>query len=365
MEDKICKRGINFFSDIKINEQNLNFIHKNKQIFTLPSESIKNTNIINKEIILEMKETEKKGMILKEIRLIKKNDDKNVQLKNLDKKIKKILKIDEKVENKICLFPKLSFLVPRNNFDVIFFKNFLLLQGLSYNTKIFHKNIKKIFLLTMPDKVHIQFLINLSKPLRKGQTIYKNIIIKLKINKKIELQIEKQIPNLENYIEGQEFTILSKLIKNIIKTNIIIPGNFKSSLNNSSIKCSIGAKSGNLFFLSKSLIFIPQPIKVLKLKNVALVEFFRIGELGVNRNFDVKLILENKMQIIFSGIEKCESDGILGFFKKSGVNCKIVKENDCELENNSYESDFVSQDEKIHGKIEEEDDEDDSNFEII
>ena len=363
MEDKICRRGINFFTSLKIDEKNLFFLHKNKQVFNLPSDLIKTSNILNKEIILELKESEKRGTILKEIRLIKKNDEKNEQIKKLDNKIKKILKIDQKAEKKICEIPKLSFLVPRNKFNVIFFKNFILLQGLSYNTKIFYKNINRIYLLEMPDKVHIQFLITLSQPLRKGQTIYKNIIINIKIIDKVEIQIESPIEKLENYLEGKIYMIFSELIKKIININIIIPGDFKSNNNDNSIKCSIGAKLGDLFFLSKSLIFIPHPIKVIKIKSIVTVEFFRIENLGVNRNFDLKLVFKNNKEIIFSGIEKCESDNILSYFKGNGVSCKIIKEKEEEMENNSYESDFVSQDEKVK-QNEEEDDDDDSNYEV-
>jgi len=71
--------------------------------------------------------------------------------------------------------------------------------------------------------------------------------------------------NLTPEIEGPLFDVLSKLFKELIKINILIPGEFKSNRKEEAIKCSVKASDGHLFPLKNSLIFIHKPVIFVKL----------------------------------------------------------------------------------------------------
>lgn len=79
--------------------------------------------------------------------------------------------------------------------------------------------------------------------------------------------------NLKPTYSGPAYEIASKLFKMIIGVNIIIPGAFKTSQGQSSLKCTVGSQGGNLFMMNKSMIFINKPVIYIRLSDVARVEF--------------------------------------------------------------------------------------------
>lgn len=74
-------------------------------------------------------------------------------------------------------------------------------------------------------------------------------------------------------MEGPLFDILSKLFKEIIKINILIPGDFRSAKGEDAIKCSVKASDGHLYPLKSSLIFIHKPVIYVKHSEIKFVEF--------------------------------------------------------------------------------------------
>jgi structure-specific recognition protein 1 len=78
-------------------------------------------------------------------------------------------------------------------------------------------------------------------------------------------------------IEGPLFDVLSKLFKEVIKINILIPGDFRSHKNNNALKCSVKASDGYLYPLKNSLIFIHKPVIFIKLQEIKFVELSRVG----------------------------------------------------------------------------------------
>jgi len=57
-----------------------------------------------------------------------------------------------------------------------------------------------------------------------------------------------------------------------------------SSTKHSGVKCSVKASEGFLFFLTKSLIFVPKPVIYMKLDDVRAVEFHRVNFFLLKRN---------------------------------------------------------------------------------
>ena len=92
-------------------------------------------------------------------------------------------------------------------------------------------------------------------------------------------------------LEGPLYDVLSKLFKELIKINILIPGDFRSAKGEESIKCSVKAYDGFIYPLKSSLIFIHKPVVYIKLSEIKFVEFSRLGQIGgssvPSRSFDM------------------------------------------------------------------------------
>jgi len=115
-----------------------------------------------------------------------------------------------------------------------------------------------------------------------------------------------------------------KFFKSIIKINIIIPGDFESSTKHSGVKCSVKASEGFLFFLTKSLIFVPKPVIYMKTDDVRGVEFHRLG--AQIKLFDITLNLKNGQNHSFSGIDKKELETITEYFTTRKISVKTVND---------------------------------------
>lgn len=155
-----------------------------------------------------------------------------------------------------------------------------------------------MFLLPLPDGENIYFVIDFSnKPLRQGQTIYHYGIINFKADMEIEIELnpkeevlQKINPNLQQKMEGKYYEVFSQLFRFISKVNIVVPGDFKTQHGRNSVKCSIKAKQGDLFFLNNSLIFVPKPVLHIAYKDISTAEFHRMDDSMMNRNFDFEVI---------------------------------------------------------------------------
>lgn len=63
--------------------------------------------------------------------------------------------------------PDIPFLVPRGKYTASIFTKHLNLHGLSYNFNFSYEDIRNAYLLPLPDKENIYFVIDFSnKPLR-------------------------------------------------------------------------------------------------------------------------------------------------------------------------------------------------------
>lgn len=96
------------------------------------------------------------------------------------------------------------------------------------------------------------------------------------------------------------------IIRATAQITLIAPDlrDFKSRNGQSCVKCGVKAQSGWLYFLKKSMIFIPKPVIYFKTEEIRKVEFSRLG--ANNKQFDMKVTLnqEKKAVVEFMGIER-------------------------------------------------------------
>ncbi|OMJ66854.1 hypothetical protein SteCoe_36161 [Stentor coeruleus] len=254
----------------------------------------------------------------------------------------------------------LPMIVPRGKYSLDMFQSFMRLHGKTHNYKIIYKNVTRAFLLPKPDGIHIAMVIALDSPIRQGNTVYPFIVVQFSkdshesttLNMPIE-EIKRSFgEELTQTLEGKSFDIMSKLLKAMVKTMIIVPGNFKSKNDTSAIKCSVKASEGYLYPLQKSFIFINKPVIYIKFEDIRYIEFARIGEESVatNRSFDINICTKNG-NFQFTGVDREEYQIMLEFLHKKKIQVRNVEEEPKEAE---------SSDDNLN--IEDENDSDDESF---
>lgn len=254
----------------------------------------------------------------------------------------------------------LPMIVPRGKYSLDMFHNFMRLHGKTHNYKIMYKNVTKAFLLPKPDGIHINMVIGLETPIRQGNTVYPFVVIQFSkdaeesvtINMEAE-EIKKNFgEELSQSLEGKSFDVMSKLLKAMVKTSIIIPGNFRSKSDSSAIKCSVRASEGHLYPLQKSLIFIPKPVIYIKFEDIRFIEFARVTEdsITTNRSFDINVVTKSG-NFQFTGIDREEYNILLDFLIKKKIQVRKNEEEAKEAE---------SSEDQIGIEEEEEDSDDDS-----
>lgn len=89
--------------------------------------------------------------------------------------------------------------------------------------------------------------------------------------------------------------------------------------------------------------FVPKPVLHLAYKDISVVEFHRMDDSMMNRNFDFDVVSKQGEKHTFSGIDKSESQPIINHFKNQKVKVNIVKE---ELNPNEDDYDDEEDDEE-------------------
>ena len=254
----------------------------------------------------------------------------------------------------------LPMIVPRGKYSLDMFQSFMRLHGKTHNYKIMYKNVTKAFLLPKPDGVHIAMVIGLEAPIRQGNTVYPFVV--MQFSKEAQESVTINMPaeeikrnfgdELGETVEGKAFDVMSKLLKAMVKTMIIIPGNFKSKNESSAIKCSVKANEGHLYPLQKSFIFISKPVIYVKFDEIRYIEFARISEESVstNRSFDLNICTKNG-NFQFTGVDREEYQIFLEFLQKKKITVRNVEEEAKEAE---------SSDENM--EVDDEDSSDDDSF---
>jgi structure-specific recognition protein 1 len=80
-------------------------------------------------------------------------------------------------------------LTPRGRFDIDMYESSFRLRGKTYDYKIQYSSLKKFFLLPKNDDTHTLIVLGLDPPLRQGQTRYPFLVMQLKLDEEISLEL--------------------------------------------------------------------------------------------------------------------------------------------------------------------------------
>src|SRR5216110_191940 len=95
------------------------------------------------------------------------------------------------------------------------------LRGKTYDYKIQYQSIKKFFILPKNDETHTLITLGLDPPLRQGQTRYPFIVMQLKLDEEVSIDLNmtdemletKYKDKLEAHYEAQYTRLLSRYSK--------------------------------------------------------------------------------------------------------------------------------------------------------
>ena len=77
----------------------------------------------------------------------------------------------------------------RGRFDIDMYESSFRLRGKTYDYKIQYQSIKKFFILPKNDEIHTLITMGLDPPLRQGQTRYPFIVMQLKNDEEVSIDL--------------------------------------------------------------------------------------------------------------------------------------------------------------------------------
>lgn len=224
-------------------------------------------------------------------------------------------------------------LTPRGRFDIDMYESSFRLRGKTYDYKIQYASIKKFFLLPKNDDTHTLIVLGLDPPLRQGQTRYPFLVMQLKLDEEISLELNmteelletRYKDKLEPRYEEPIHQVITKIFRGLSGKKVIMPSkDFVSHHGHSGVKCSIKANEGLLYFLDKSLIFVPKPATYVQIENISVITMSRVGgAVSASRTFDITVTLKGGMgEHQFSNINREEQQPLEEFFKAKNIRFK-------------------------------------------
>ncbi|KAJ5874554.1 uncharacterized protein N7529_002984 [Penicillium soppii] len=224
-------------------------------------------------------------------------------------------------------------LTPRGRFDIDMYESSFRLRGKTYDYKIQYSAIKKFFLLPKNDDTHTLIVLGLDPPLRQGQTRYPFLVMQLKLDEEISLELNmtedimqsQYKDKLQPHYEEPIHQVVTKVFRGLSGKKVIMPSkDFLSHHGHHGVKCSIKANEGLLYFLDKSLMFVPKPATYIQMENIAIVTMSRVGgAVSASRTFDITVSLKGGLgEHQFSNINREEQKSLEDFFKAKSIRIK-------------------------------------------
>lgn len=247
--------------------------------------------------------------------------------------------------------------LPRGRFDLELYPRYAKLVG-SNPYRIPYENVVRMHHLPhAKGDSNVSFIISLDPPIRRGQTVYNHIIMELPTDDHISLELELTDEQLAQYegqlnrqMKGKPSSLVARLFKVLTGKKVTIPGgSFKSSSGHPMVACSVGANTGNLYMLERSMFFIDKPAIMIPYEHIERCEFQRHSQMTANRNFDLEVTLKSnrgvmvqgkiRPSVIFSHIAREERTGFVNMLRQKEIPCRGLKEEQNDIDDLLGDSD--------------------------
>jgi structure-specific recognition protein 1 len=253
-------------------------------------------------------------------------------------------------ESKLVEIPKLKLALPRGRFDLELFPRHAKLVG-SNPYRIPYESVARMYHLPAPKgDNNVMFILSMEPPIRRGQTVYQHVIMELPTDEHMSLNLSLTPEQLNQYqgqlnseMKGKPSSLVARLFKVLTGKKVTIPGgSFKSSAGQSLVPCSVGASTGHLYMLERSMFFIDKPAINIMYEHIEQVEFQRHSQITSNRNFDLEVKVKPnrpvnlggrpKTTVTFSHIAREERTAFVNMFRQKDIPLKgLLDDNDEQL----------------------------------
>ncbi|OMH86073.1 FACT complex subunit pob3 [Zancudomyces culisetae] len=336
---------------------NLVFRTENKPTFDLPLETVANTNLVGKsEVSIELQSApeiagkKRKNQFdeLVEIRFyvpgVVAKDMTNKDSGGSDQEqeqsetsaaqvfyetVKSKADLGQISGKSIVNFSEVLCLTPRGRYNIDMYPKFLRLRGKTYDYKIMYEHVLKLFLVTKPDEMHVLFVINLSPPIRQGQTRYPFLVFQFLRDEEKEVVLNLDSETIKDKYDNQImkryeeplYKTISELFKVFVAKKPIVPDTYRTIHGAQGAKCSLKANEGILYPLNRGILFVPKPAQFVAYSEINSVVFSRVGSGSASsgRTFDIVINSHTGTDIQFSSFNREEFDGLFNYLKEKNV----------------------------------------------
>ncbi|KZT52506.1 SSrecog-domain-containing protein [Calocera cornea HHB12733] len=244
--------------------------------------------------------------------------------------VKKKAEIGQVLGEYIVEFNDVLLLTPRGRYDLDIYPRFLRLRGKTYDYKILHTSVTRLFLLPKPDEIHIQLVIGLDPPIHQGQTRYPYLVMQFTREDSLEVELNIDDESLQKYdgklqkeYDAPVFQIVSNVFRALTGRKLQAPSDYKSFNGQSGVKANMKATQGDLYFLDKNLIFVAKQPAVVDYSDIHSASFSRVGGvMATAKTFDLRITQKSSGDLVFGSINKEEHGKIEEYLKSKKVRVK-------------------------------------------
>lgn len=232
----------------------------------------------------------------------------------------------------IVSFQDVFFTTPRGRYDIDIYKNSIRLRGKTYEYKLQHRQIQRIFSLPKADDIHHLMVLSIEPPLRQGQTSYPFLVIQFQKDEETEVQLNVEDEEFETLYkdklmkqyDAKTHIVLSHVLKGLTGRRVIVPGQYKSKYDQCAVSCSFKANEGYLYPLDNAFLFLTKPTLYMPFSDVSAINISRAGQTTTSaRTFDLEVVLRsNRGSTTFANISKEEQQLLENFLKSKNLRVK-------------------------------------------
>lgn len=233
-----------------------------------------------------------------------------------------------KLSDEVCIISNISCINPRSKSTLVFFSDYFVLKGVSYDHSIFYSNICEILLLKHDSLPYL--VLKLDTFILQGHTKYDSLVFVLN---NTELELAAKDSRLKSYYNGELSNILPEILESLTQIEI--------QECSTAFKCTTKVYEGYLYLLNESLQFLPRAISI-PINEISYVEFTRINlSIAQAKTFDMTVVATKVYP--FTGIQKSAFPEIEVYFNKNSIKIisEVIDESiSSETENDEDESDL-------------------------
>ena len=239
----------------------------------------------------------------------------------------------------LASFRDISMVAPRGKHNLDFYPRALTVHGKTQTYTIKYTSVARIFLLDMPSDRQKMLIVGLSQPLRSGNQSHP--LLGMRIDAEAMVNTAGIVPEdawkacaglmvkrSDCLSSAQEplYQVLGMLLKGFSGKPAVAPADefkVKHPENLQSVRCAFRAENGHVFFLKKSMIFVPRPIMWLKYSDISTLELRKHP--WRKNSFDMVVVKIAGSEIEFKHIDMCVFEAVFAFMEQnSDIGSKLV-----------------------------------------